>query len=43
MSEATAAKLQKLADRASTPSRKVSPMQMAAHLLEKAVAAIHED
>ena len=43
MSEATAAKLAKLAERASTPSRKVSPMQMAAHLLEKAVAAIPED
>jgi hypothetical protein len=43
MSEATAAKLQKLAERASTPSRKVSPMQMAAHLLEKAVAAVPDE
>jgi len=37
MSEATEAKLRTLAQRASTPKRKVSPMQMAAHLLEKAV------
>ena len=43
MSQATATKLAKLARRASTPSRKVSPMQMAAHLLEKAVDAIPEE
>jgi hypothetical protein len=40
MSAATEAKLKKLAEQASTPDRKVSPMQMAAHLLEKAVADV---
>ena len=38
MSEATERKLASLAERASTPERKVSPMQMAAHLLEEAIA-----
>jgi hypothetical protein len=40
MSAATEAKLRQLAEKASTPDRKVSPMQMAAHLLEKAVSEI---
>ncbi len=40
MSAATEAKLRQLAEKASTPDRKVSPMQMAAHLLEKAVAEV---
>jgi hypothetical protein len=40
MSRATEAKLRRLAERASSPQRKVSPMQMAAHLLETAVAEV---
>jgi hypothetical protein len=38
MSEATVQKLARLAERASTPHRRVSPMQVAAQLLEDAVA-----
>src|SRR5437879_6289234 len=38
MSEETARKLARLAELASTPERQVSPMQMAAQLLEEAVA-----
>lgn len=38
MSSATEEKLRRLAMRASTPARKVSPMQLAAQLLEDAVA-----
>src|SRR5258708_3499725 len=37
MSEATQAKLAQLAARASTPGRQISPMQLAAQLLEDAV------
>lgn len=40
MSEATAEKLAQLAETMSTSERKVSPMQVAAHLLEEAVAAL---
>ena len=40
MSQATRAKLKKLADRASSNGRKVSAMQLAAHLLEEAVAQV---
>jgi hypothetical protein len=42
MSQATEEKLRRLAELASTPERKVSPMQMAAHLLEKALAEVPE-
>lgn len=38
MSEETRQKLNRLADLASTPERQVSPMQVAAQLLEEAVA-----
>lgn len=38
MSKATRAKLKKLAERVSSPERKVSAMQVAAYLLEEAVA-----
>lgn len=38
MSKATAKKLAKIADEISTPKRKVSPMQVAAHLLEDAIS-----
>jgi hypothetical protein len=40
MSKATAEKLAKLAEALSTAERKVSPMQVAAQLLEEAVAAL---
>jgi hypothetical protein len=40
MSEATAEKLAQIAETLSTPERKVSPMQVAAHLLEEAVAGL---
>lgn len=40
MSEATFRKLTRLAERASAEGRKVSPMQMAAQLLEEAVAGL---
>jgi hypothetical protein len=42
MSEATERKLAELAERASTPERRVSPMQMAAQLLEQAVAELSD-
>jgi hypothetical protein len=38
MSEATLAKLRQMAEEVSTPDRRVSPMQVAAHLLEEALA-----
>jgi hypothetical protein len=38
MSKATARKLAKIAEEFSTPKRKVSPMQVAAHLLEDAIS-----
>jgi len=41
MRQATEEKL-KLAELASTPERKVRPMQMAAHLLETALAEVPE-
>jgi len=40
MSAATAKKLAKLAGSMSTPERKVSPMQLAAQLLEETVATL---
>ena len=40
MSEATRQRLELLAEQSSTPDRKVSPMQVAAHILEDAVAGI---
>jgi hypothetical protein len=43
MSKATEQKLAHLAERASTPQRKVSPMQVAAQLLEEAVARCDDD
>jgi hypothetical protein len=43
MSEATEQKLVRLAERASTAGRKVSPMQLAAQLLEEAVANLPDD
>lgn len=43
MSEKTARKLRRLAGRASTPRRKISPMQLAAQLLEDAVATCQDD
>jgi hypothetical protein len=42
MSEATARRLRMLAERASANGRKVSPMQIAAQILEDAVAGIPE-
>jgi hypothetical protein len=42
MSEATAEKLAQLAAALSTAERKVSPMQVAAQLLEEAVAALED-
>lgn len=42
MSEATERRLIRLADRASAQGRKVSPMQLAAQILEDAVAALPE-
>jgi hypothetical protein len=43
MSERTAKKLADLAAAMSTPQRKVSPMQLAAQLLEEAVSHVGED
>ena len=43
MSTATAQKLAHLADRASMSGRKISPMQLAAQLLEDVVAALPEE
>jgi hypothetical protein len=40
MSEATARKLAEIAETLSTPERKVSPMQVAAQLLEEAVGRV---
>jgi hypothetical protein len=40
MSEATARRLARLADRASATGRKVSPMQLAAQILEDAIASL---
>ena len=42
MSEGTAQKLADLARKASTPQRRVSPMQVAAQLLEQAVSQLPE-
>ena|SRR5207248_1344606 len=42
MSEATERRLVRLADRASAQGCKVSPMQLAAQILEDAVAALRE-
>lgn len=42
MSATTQQKLERLAELASTPDRKVSPMQVAAQLLEEAVANLEE-
>ncbi len=43
MSDATVEKLTRLADLASTPERRMSPMQVAAQLLEDAVAECPTD
>jgi|SRR5579883_1388788 len=43
MSAATEAKLARLAARASNADRKISPMQLAAQLLEEAVANLPDD
>ena len=40
LSKATAAKLAQMAKAMSTPERKISPMQLAAHLVEEAVARL---
>jgi hypothetical protein len=42
MSKATQAKLKQLAKRVSSPQRKVSAMQVAAYLLEEAVAGAEQ-
>lgn len=42
MSRATQRKLKHLAEQASTDGRKVSAMQLAAHLLEEALARVEE-
>jgi hypothetical protein len=42
MSEATGRRLQRLAERASTGGRKVSPMQIAAQILEEALTGVPE-
>jgi hypothetical protein len=42
MSETTGRRLQRLAERASTGGRKVSPMQIAAQILEDALAGVPE-
>jgi hypothetical protein len=42
MSEATGRRLQHLAEQASIDGRKVSPMQLAAHILEETVSAVPE-
>ena len=41
MSEATYQRLVQLADQMSTPERKISPMQVAAQLLEEAIASLN--
>jgi len=43
MSPRTRSKLRRLAEQMSTTGRKVSPMQVAAHLLEDAVASCPDD
>jgi hypothetical protein len=43
MSEKTASKLRRLALRASSADRKISPMQVAAQLLEEAVATCRDE
>jgi hypothetical protein len=43
MSEATQRRLTRLAERASAAGRKVSPMQLAAQLLEEVLAGIPEE
>lgn len=40
MSDATLDRLEELAERLSTPDRRVSPMQVAAHLLETSVESL---
>jgi hypothetical protein len=42
MSEATERRLVRLSEEASTPQRKISPMQLAAQLLEDALAGLAE-
>jgi hypothetical protein len=42
MSKATRAKVKKLAEQVSTPQRKVSAMQLAACLLEEAIARVDQ-
>jgi hypothetical protein len=42
MSEATGRRLRRLAEQASIDGRKVSPMQLAAHILEEAVSTVPE-
>ncbi len=42
MSDATQRRLAEIAEAISTPQRRVSPMQVAAHLLEEAVARVDE-
>src|SRR5688572_12295113 len=43
MSDATQRKLARLAELASTPERKVTPMQVAAQLLEEALSRLPEE
>ncbi len=43
MSEATRQRLTRLADEASTEGRKISPMQLAAQILEEALAGLRLD
>jgi hypothetical protein len=43
MSEATARRLIRLAEEASTPGRKISPMQLAAQILEDALATLPDE
>jgi hypothetical protein len=43
MSEATERRLARLAEKASTSDRKISPMQLAAQILEDALAAIPDE
>jgi hypothetical protein len=43
MSEATARRLSRLAEEASTPSRKISPMQLAAQILEDALNGLPDE
>jgi hypothetical protein len=43
LSEAAIRKLTRLAEQASTPERKVSPMQVAARLIEEAVAGLPDE